>query len=240
MVKKGPAKKLTIYVDESDRYGRKPVYEVLIDIFYKKKIAGVSVFRGVAGYGSDGVYHTQKMLTLSEKMPIKVEAVDSEEMINRVLPDVYQVVEKGLIEVSDTNVIKCCRGKEEEEEKEESKRMKLQGKAKMLRVIVREDLKWEGEPLYEAIVKRFIMMDVAGATVYKAVAGYGPHRRFRKMKFLTRKGELPVLITVIDTEEKIKKILPVLDDMVQQGIVVLSDVDVIKYTHSPEDDDFNI
>ncbi|HHN64164.1 MAG TPA: DUF190 domain-containing protein [Nitrospirae bacterium] len=240
MVKKGPAKKLTIYVDESDRYGRKPVYEVLIDIFYKKKIAGVSVFRGVAGYGSDGVYHTQKMLTLSEKMPIKVEAVDSEEMINRVLPDVYQVVEKGLIEVSDTNVIKCCRGKEEEEEKEESKRMKLQGKAKMLRVIVREDLKWEGEPLYEAIVKRFIMMDVAGATVYKAVAGYGPHRRFRKMKFLTRKGELPVLITVIDTEEKIKEILPVLDDMVQQGIVVLSDVDVIKYTHSPGDDDFNI
>ncbi len=240
MVKKGPAKKLTIYVDESDRYGRKPVYEVLIDIFYRKKIAGVSVFRGVAGYGSDGVYHTQKMLTLSEKMPIKVEAVDSEEMINRVLPDVYQVVEKGLIEVSDTNVIKCCRGKEEEEEKEESKRMKLQGKAKMLRVIVREDLKWEGEPLYEAIVKRFIMMDVAGATVYKAVAGYGPHRRFRKMKFLTRKGELPVLITVIDTEEKIKEILPVLDDMVQQGIVVLSDVDVIKYTHSPEDDDFNI
>ncbi|NOY64603.1 MAG: DUF190 domain-containing protein [Nitrospirae bacterium] len=239
MVKKGPAKKLTIYVDESDRYGKKPVYEVLIDIFYKKKIAGVSVFRGVAGYGSDGVYHTQKMLTLSEKMPIKVEAIDSEEMINRVLPDVYQVVEKGLIEVSDTNVIKCCRGKELEEEKEESKRMKLQGKAKMLRVIVREDLKWEGEPLYEAIVKRFIMMDVAGATVYKAIAGYGPHRRFRKMKFLTRKGEFPVLITVIDTEEKIKEILPVLDDMVQQGIVVLSDVDVIKYTHY-SDDDFNI
>ena len=97
MVKKGPAKKLTIYVDESDRYGKKPVYEVLIDIFYKKKIAGVSVFRGVAGYGSDGVYHTQKMLTLSEKMPIKVEAIDSEEMINKILPDVYQIVEKGLI-----------------------------------------------------------------------------------------------------------------------------------------------
>lgn len=238
MVKKGPAKKLTIYVDESDRYGKKPVYEVLIDIFYKKKIAGVSVFRGVAGYGSDGVYHTHKMLTLSEKMPIKVEAVDSEEMINKVLPDVYQVVEKGLIEVSDTNVIKCCRGKEVEE-KEESKRMKLQGKAKMLRVIVREDHKWEGEPLYEAIVKRFIMMDVAGATVYKAVAGYGPHRRFRKMKFLTRKGELPVQITVIDTEEKIKEILSVLDDMVQEGIVVVSDVEVIKYTHHP-DEDFNI
>jgi PII-like signaling protein len=234
MVKKGPAKKLSIFVDESDRYGKKPVYEVLIDIFYRKKISGVSVFRGVAGYGSDGVYHTQKMLTLSGKMPVKIEVVDSEEMINSVLPDVYQVVEKGLIEVSDTNVIKCCSGREEEDEKE-GERMKLEGKAKMLRVIVREDHKWEGEPLYEAIVKRFILMDVAGATVYKAVAGYGPHRRFRKMKFLTRKGELPVLITVIDTEEKIKEIMPVLDEMVDEGIVVLSDVNVIKYTHVSPD-----
>ncbi len=240
MVKKGPAKKLTIYVDETDRYGKKPVYEVLIDIFYRKKIAGVSVFRGVAGYGTDGVYHSQKMLTLSDKMPMKIEVVDSEEMINRVLPDVYQVVQKGLIEVSDTNVIKCCGMKEDLEDKKEAHRMKLQGKAKMLRVIVREDLQWEGEPLYEAIVKRFIMMDVAGATVYKAIAGYGPHKRFRKMKFLSRKGELPVLITVIDKEDKIREILPVLDDMLTQGIVVLSDVEVIKYTASTEEDLHNL
>jgi len=235
LVKKGKAKKLSVYVDESDKYGRKPVYEVLIDIFYKKKIAGVSVFRGVAGYGSDGVLHTSKKLTLSSSMPVKVEVVDSEEMIQKVLPDVYQVVEKGLIEVTDTEVIKCCKGEETEEPQEET--MKLQGKAKMLRVIVREDHKWEGKPLYEALVKRFIMMDVAGATVYKAMAGYGPHRRFRKMKFLTRGGELPVQITVVDTEEKIKEILPVLDDMVREGIVLISDVEVIKYTHSQAETD---
>ncbi len=228
-MKKGRAKKLSIYIDESDQYGKKPAYEVLVDIFYKRRIAGVSVFRGVAGYGSDGVYHTSKMLSLSGKMPLKIEVVDSEDRINAVLPDVYLVVEKGLVEVSDTTVIKCS-GEEEEARKEEAEKMKLEGKAKMLRVIVREDHKWEGEPLYEAIVKRFIMMDIAGATVYKAVAGYGPRRRFRKMKFLSRGAELPVLITVIDREEKIREILPVLDDMVQEGIVVLSDVDVIKYT----------
>jgi PII-like signaling protein len=213
MVKKGPAKKLAIYVDEAEKHGNKPVYEALVDIFYKKKLAGVSVFRGTAGYGSNGVYHSSKMLTLSGRMPVKVEVVDSEAMINKVLPDVYQLVEKGLVEVSDTEVIKCCSGAEESEE-EVSARMKLQGKAKMLRVIVREDHKWEGEPLYEAIVKRFILMDIAGATVYKALAGYGPHKRYHKMKMLTRGGELPVLITVIDTEEKVKKVLPVLDDMV--------------------------
>ena len=112
MVKNGPAKKLTIYVDESDKSHGKPIYEVLLDIFYKKKIAGVSVFRGVAGYGSHGVFHTAKMLELSTDLPVKIEVVDSEDMINSVLDDVTSVVEKGLIEVSDTNVIKCCeRGK---------------------------------------------------------------------------------------------------------------------------------
>jgi PII-like signaling protein len=243
MVKEGPAKKLTIYVDETDKFGGRPVYEVLMDLFYKKKIAGVSVFRGIAGYGTDGIFHKSKILELSTSLPLKLEVVDSEEMINKVLPDVYHVVEKGLVEISDTNVVKCCPKALEKKEvsqksetfgrgsEEVEKRMKLEGKAKMLRVIVSEDDKWEGEPLYEAIVKRFIMMDVAGATVYKAIAGYGPHRRFHKKKTLTSTGELPILITVIDTEENINKILPILDDMVKEGIVILSDVNVIKYTH---------
>ncbi len=109
MVTKGPAKKLTVYVDESDKIGGKPLYEVLMDLYYRKKIAGVSVFRGVAGYGSDGVFHTSKILELSVSLPVKIEAVDSEEMINGILPDVAEIVGKGLIEVSDTYVFKCCK-----------------------------------------------------------------------------------------------------------------------------------
>jgi|SRR5271169_2231482 len=106
MLKTGPAKKLIVYVDESDKFGGKPVYEVLLDIFVKNKIAGASVFRGVAGYGSDGVFHTSKLLELSISLPVKIEVIESEEMINKVLPDVCQVVEKGLVEVSDTNILK--------------------------------------------------------------------------------------------------------------------------------------
>jgi PII-like signaling protein len=108
MVKSGPAKKLSIYIDETDKLHGKPVYEILLDIFFKRKFSGASVFRGVAGYGSDGKLHTAKILELSTTLPIKIEVVDSEEMINDVLPDVTSIVEKGLIEVSDTNVIKCC------------------------------------------------------------------------------------------------------------------------------------
>jgi PII-like signaling protein len=230
MLTKGPAKKLTIYVDEVDKFRGKPVYEVLLDIFFKKKIMGVSVFRGIAGYGSDGVFHTSKMLELSTSMPVKIEAVESEEMINKVLPDVYHVVEKGMVEVTDTNVIKCC-PMAEEKQREKGEHMKLEGKAKMLRIIISEDDNWEGEPLYEAIVKRLIMADIAGATVYKAIAGYGPHKRYHKKKTLSVHGELPILITVMDTEDKISRVIPILDELVGEGIVVLSDVNVIKYTH---------
>jgi len=234
MVTKGPAKKLTVYVDETDKFHGKPVYEVLLDIFFKKKIMGVSVFRGIAGYGSDGVFHTSKMLELSTSMPLKVEVVESKEMIDKVLPDVYHVVEKGMVEVTDTNVVKCC-PKSEDKEKEKGEHMKLEGKAKMLRIIISEDDKWEGEPLYEAIVKRLIMMDIAGATVYKAIAGYGPHHRYHKKKTFTVHGELPILITIMDTEVKINNVIPILDELVGEGIVVLSDVNVIKYTHRDVD-----
>jgi uncharacterized protein len=67
----------------------------------------VSVFRGIAGYGGDGIFHTSKILELSINMPIKLEVVESEDMITRVLPEVYKVVEKGLVEISDTTVLKC-------------------------------------------------------------------------------------------------------------------------------------
>jgi hypothetical protein len=108
MVKSGPAKKLSIYIDETDKFHGKPVYEVLLDIFFKRKIAGASVFRGIAGYGSDGKLHTAKILELSTSLPVKVEVVDSENIINDVLPEVTSIVDKGLIEVSDTMVVKCC------------------------------------------------------------------------------------------------------------------------------------
>jgi PII-like signaling protein len=108
MLKIGPAKKLTIYVDETEKVHGKPVYEMILDILMKRNISGASVFRGAAGYGSHGKLHTTKILELSTTLPVKIEIVDSEEMIKVVLAEVSSVVGKGLIEVSDTNVVKCC------------------------------------------------------------------------------------------------------------------------------------
>jgi PII-like signaling protein len=105
MIKTGPAKKLSIYIDETDKLHGKPVYEVLLDFFFKNKIAGASVFRGVAGYGSTGKMHTSKILELSTTLPLKIEVIETEEVISAVLPKVSSLMEKGLIEVSDTMVV---------------------------------------------------------------------------------------------------------------------------------------
>jgi PII-like signaling protein len=108
MIKSGPAKKLTIYVDENEKVHGKPVYEAVLDILASRKISGASVFRGVAGYGSHGKLHTAKILELSTTLPVKIEVVDTEGMINIVLAEISSVVGKGLIEVSDTVVIKSA------------------------------------------------------------------------------------------------------------------------------------
>ncbi len=114
--------------------------------------------------------------------------------------------------------------------------MKLTGKAKMLRIHIGEDDEFNGEPLYEAIIKKAREMDIAGATAYRGILGYGAHKRFHKQKFLALSTDLPLLVTIIDTEESIRKLLAVLDTMVTGGcLVALSDVEVIKYTQHGEE-----
>ncbi|RJQ45694.1 MAG: DUF190 domain-containing protein [Gaiellales bacterium] len=99
--------KLNIYVDEQDKHHHKPVYEAVLDILREHKVAGASVFRGVGGFGADGVVHSAKILELSTDLPVKIEVVDAREKIEAILPELCSVVEKGIITMSDATVIKC-------------------------------------------------------------------------------------------------------------------------------------
>ena len=108
--------------------------------------------------------------------------------------------------------------------------MKLEGKAKMLRIHFGEDDKWHGKPLYEAIVQKCRELDLAGATVYRGIEGYGASTLIHKAHLL-RSSDRPIMVSVVDTYEKISKLLPALDQMVGDGLIAISDVEVIKYTH---------
>jgi len=108
--------------------------------------------------------------------------------------------------------------------------MKLEGKAKMLRIHFGEDDKWHGKPLYEAIVEKCRELDLAGATVYRGIEGYGASTLIHKAHLL-RSSDRPIMVSVVDTEENVNKLLPALDQMVSDGLIAVSDVEVIKYVH---------
>jgi uncharacterized protein len=109
--------------------------------------------------------------------------------------------------------------------------MKLSGKAKMLRIHFGEDDKWKGKPLYRAIVEKCRELDIAGATVFRGIEGYGASTLIRRTHHLSFSSDLPVMVSVIDADEKIRQLLPFLDQMVDEGLIATSEVEVIKYVH---------
>ncbi|MER3426517.1 MAG: hypothetical protein C4334_00235 [Pyrinomonas sp.] len=234
MLERGPARKLVVYVNATQHYRGEPTYEAIVKFLHRHGCAGATVTRAVAGYGASGKLHEAHLFSITDDVPMRIEAVDSAQKIEALLPWIYEMVEHGLIEVQDTEVIKHTTHGEPEKERPKMKHEKLEGQAKMVRIYIGEDDRWEGEPLYEAIVKKLRMMDIAGATVYRGLMGYGGSQRVHRSGWLGLSRDLPIMITVVDAEEKIRRILPILDEMVDEGLVVLSDVEIIKYTHASE------
>ncbi len=111
--------------------------------------------------------------------------------------------------------------------------MTLAGRAKLVRIHFGENDRWEGRPLYEAIVEEARRQDLAGATVYRGIEGYGASTRIHKKHLLTS-SDLPITVSIVDEAEKVERFLPTLEAMVKEGLVAVSDVEVIRYTHRDE------
>jgi uncharacterized protein len=109
--------------------------------------------------------------------------------------------------------------------------MKLQGKAKMLRIHFGENDKWNGKPLYRAIVEKCRALDLAGATVFRGIEGYGASTLIHRSHRLSFSSDAPIMVSVVDSEENIQRLIPFLDAMVDEGLIAMSEVEVIKYVH---------
>ena len=107
-----------------------------------------------------------------------------------------------------------------------------EGRAKLLRVFIGEADKWHGEPLYDAIVKKLRMMELAGATVYRGILGYGAKGHSHRKSFLHVSRDLPIMVSVIDTAEKIAAAAAAIEEMVEDGLIVTSDADIVRLVRS--------
>ena len=237
MLTAGPGKKVGIYVAEEQQYHGSSAYAAILDFLFFHGVSGATVTRGIAGFGADHHLHTTRLVDLAVRLPVKVEFIETAEKVETLLPKLHDMVGTGLIEMHDTTIVKPAEKKHKAGEGAASPALKREGKAKMMRIYIGENDKWNGKPLYEGIVQGLRAHDVAGVTVYRGILGYGANRRIHKDKALHLSHDRPILLSIVDTEEKLRAIMPLLDEMVQQGIVVLSDVDVVKYTHDYDDTD---
>lgn len=230
MLTTGPAKKVTVYVMEGQRYHGTACYAAILDYLFFRGISGATVTRGVAGFGTDHKLHTSSLVDLSDQMPIKIEFLETPDRVQEVLPKLSEMACHGVIEVHDTTVIMPV--PPQKKQQPEAPAVKLEAQAKMMRILIGESDKWNDKPLHQALVQALRANDIAGVTVYRGILGYGANRRIHKDSTLNLSHDAPILLTVIDSEAKLRAFFPVLDQMVKQGLVVLTDVDIIKYFHA--------
>jgi uncharacterized protein len=111
--------------------------------------------------------------------------------------------------------------------------IRMEGEGKLVRVFIGESDTWHGKPLYQAIVERVREEGLAGATVVRGIEGFGADSRLHTSRILRLSEDLPVVIEIVDTEEQIAHVLPILDEMVGEGMVTLERVEIIAYRGTP-------
>lgn len=110
--------------------------------------------------------------------------------------------------------------------------MKLPEDGSLLRIFIGESDKYHGKPLYEQIVLKARELNLAGATVLRGIMGFGADSHMHTSKVLRLSDDMPVVIEIVDTEEKLNLIRPFLDESVNEGLITLEKVRVIKYRHN--------
>jgi PII-like signaling protein len=230
MLTKGPAKKVTIFINEDTQHHMTALHDSIMTFLMHKGVSGATATRAFSGFGAHQMLHTPAVEVLAQHLPIRIEFVDTPEKVEEVLPTLYEMVSDGLIEVQDTTVVKHARKTPKPEPKLPHERW--EGQAKLLRVFIGEADKYHDEPLYGAIVKKLRMMDIAGATVYRGILGYGAKGHQHKKSFFHVSRDLPIMVTVVDTAEKITAAAEAIEGMVEDGLIVISDADIVRLVRS--------
>jgi len=107
--------------------------------------------------------------------------------------------------------------------------MKIDGEGELLRIFIGESDRWHGQPLSEAIVRRARELGLAGATVLRGLEGFGAHSRIHTSSILRLSQDLPIVVEIVDQRDRIEAFLPVLDEMVHEGMITVEKVRVIAY-----------
>jgi PII-like signaling protein len=232
MLSAGKAVKVIIYLSEGSTQHGMSTYSRILDFLFFRGVSGATVLKGVAGFGADHHMHSSSFVEISDHLPLKIEFVESREKVNELLGKLEELAGSGMIEIQETTVAKPAQPSKAKKVLPTA-HQKIEGKALLMRIYIGESDRWEDRPLYQALVEAMRANDIAGVTVYRGILGYGAHRRIHKDKPLHLSRDCSIMLSAVDTEEKLRSFLPLVEQMVEEGLVVLSDVEIIKYSHRP-------
>lgn len=230
MLKAGKALKVSIYLNEGATYHGAATYSGIIDFLFYRGVCGATVLKSVAGFGAEHRIHSSSFVEISDQLPMKIEFIESREKVDELLGKLEEMVGNGMIEVQETTVAKMAQSSREKKNPALSP-LKIEGQARLMRIYIGESDRWKDIPLYKALVEAMRVNDIAGVTVYRGILGYGAHRRIHKDQPLHMSRDSSIMLSVVDQEEKLRAFLPTIEQMVEEGLVVLSDVEVIKYSY---------
>jgi PII-like signaling protein len=249
----GEQTSLRVYLRNTDKQGwlSAPAAETLVQRAKSLGMAGATVVRGFFGLGANGELLESTGWNIVEHVPVVAEFVDSPKAIGRFLSVVEKVVREGLATLERAHVLlyRQSRAKAERANMrlelpgpvtpfsslpspEEFPAMKLSEDGQLLRVFVGESDTWQGQPLYRAVVLKARELGLAGATVLRGPMGFGANSRVHTTKLLELSTDLPIVIEIVDTAEKIATILPFLDEAVAEGLITIEGVRVLHYRHN--------
>lgn len=222
----GKALKVSIYIADGATHHGVATSTGLLEFLFYRGVAGATVLKGVAGFGAEHRIHTSSLVDVSDRLPVKVEFVETPAKVEELMPKLKELCGTGMIEVQETTIIKAA-GSTADHVEPAVVHHKVEGKAKLLRIYVDEKDQWYGKSLYQALVEALRANEIAGVTVYRGILGYGVGRQMHEHHALS--GNASLMLSVIDKEDKIRGFMPTLDTMMLHGLAVLSDIDIITY-----------
>jgi PII-like signaling protein len=231
------------------RHGDRPLYEWIVETARKEDLQGATVLKGILGLRADGTVLREEAWSLAQEVPVIVEVVDGPRHVEKLLARVEPALGAATVTLERAHVVLYRAGEagakardvaprcdvvatQDASAAQEVKTMKFPEEGVLLRVFIGESDREKGtdRPLYEALVLRAREAHLAGATVLRGPMGFGKHSRMHAAKLLDLSTDLPIVVEIVDAEEKIRAFLPVVDELVTEGLVTLEAVRVLKYS----------
>lgn len=238
---------LRVYLEGADRAPFTPTFQRLVHAARSEKLAGTTVLRGLLGLGSRGITR-QRFWSLADHSPVIVEIVDTPERIGRfVAGTLCHLITHGLVTLERARVMLYRRRADDQPGRlnlgglleplstvpqfQATDTMQINQQGVLLRIFIGDSDRHERRPLYEAIVYKAQELGLAGATVLRGVEGFGANSVVHTAGLVEMSTDLPIVVEIVDTEEKAQTLLPHLETMVQEGMITMEHVMILLYRH---------